>query len=901
MPAKSSVDVFLRLHNQRKFSKELRTAGTDLEQMGLRGARSMVAFANTGDKLKSFGKSWTRNVTLPVGIGVGLAAKAAIDWESAFAGVRKTVNATEGQFTQMEHGLRSMALQIPVAATDLAGIAEAAGQLGIKRTAILGFTRVIADLGVATNLAGDEGATTLARFANITQMPQTQFDRLGSTIVALGNAGASTEKDIAMMGLRIAAAGNYVGMSEPQILGYANALSSVGIEAEAGGTAISAVFKTINSAVASGGAKLAAFAGVSGESSGAFAKHWKQDAASASVAWIEGLSRLKKEGEDVPALLSALSPKLRGERIQDTLVRAAGAGDLLRESLGLGAKAWQENNALTEEAKKRYATVASKLQKLKNRVIDVGISLGQEILPPLTRFVTFIGPKISDVVTAFGGLSGPVKATALGFLLLTGPVASGLGYFASGVGRTLVLIRKLAAAGTAMQAFSWATQSTNMGLKGSAAYAFGGTGAAAAIQTAKGFAYALGPAFAAVGIANIVSSAGGGEWADAGFKAGGAIVGGILGSVVPGGTLIGVGLGSIIGGKLADKLGEVGVLGQLYTPLVRKIAEGSKETTYWYGEQKLASQALGGAERKLVGAHSLQREAIGSVKRAQQHLTEMVRRYGGDSRPAIRAEGELAQKRWGVVRATQAIKNKERLRGYALSAAKASTRWAIASEKEQIYLLKTRAERLGRLLQYEQRHGASPERKGILGKRIGNVISSQQGEEKKLADVLANSTKEIGPKWTRAMMSMNTASLKFETRPLETKLGHLGDNPGPKKLSEGIQEMGMQGGAMVDRFAHKLKRLNDRARELEQRQLPDFSVPGLTLPQTSSPSGPPAPRRNGPTAPAPRVRKRKGGTEPLAAWSSSTGETVHHTTILLDGKRIAENTTKHANKAANRG
>ncbi len=261
--------------------------------MGLKGARSMAAFAASSEKLKSFGRSWTRHVTLPVALGVGLAAKAAIDWESAFAGVRKTVNATEGQFGRMETGLRQMALHIPVAATDLAGIAEAAGQLGIKRKAILGFTRVIADLGVATNLAGDEGATTLARFANITQMPQSQFDRLGSTIVALGNAGASTEKDIAMMGLRIAAAGNYVGMSEPQILGYANALSSVGIEAEAGGSAISAVFKVINSAVDGGGAKLEAFAGVAGESASEFAKHWKKDAASASVTWIEGLARLK--------------------------------------------------------------------------------------------------------------------------------------------------------------------------------------------------------------------------------------------------------------------------------------------------------------------------------------------------------------------------------------------------------------------------------------------------------------------------------------------------------------------------------------------------------------------------------------------------------------------------------
>ena len=41
------------------------------------------------------------------------------------------------------------------------------------------------------------------------------------------------------MGLRIAGAGKQVGMTEAQILSFAGALSSVGIEAQAGGSSIS--------------------------------------------------------------------------------------------------------------------------------------------------------------------------------------------------------------------------------------------------------------------------------------------------------------------------------------------------------------------------------------------------------------------------------------------------------------------------------------------------------------------------------------------------------------------------------------------------------------------------------------------------------------------------------------
>lgn len=162
-----------------------------------------------------------------------------MDFETAFASVRKTVDASDETYAELEETLWDMSEVMPQTAVDLAGLMAAAGQLGVDTDNLAQFTKVVANLGVATNLTAEDAATLLAQYANITQMPLEDIERLGSVIVALGNNMATTEADITALAQRLASTGSLVGLSDAKIMGLSAAMASLGVEAEAGGTAMS--------------------------------------------------------------------------------------------------------------------------------------------------------------------------------------------------------------------------------------------------------------------------------------------------------------------------------------------------------------------------------------------------------------------------------------------------------------------------------------------------------------------------------------------------------------------------------------------------------------------------------------------------------------------------------------
>lgn len=397
----------------RKNSADLQTAGTSLAAVGA-GA---LAFA-------------------------GGTAKLAMDWESAFAGVKKTVDDSTEGYAQLEGELRNLAKTLPETHTEVAAVAEAAGQLGVARDDIVGFTATMIDLGETTNLTADEAATAVAQISNVMGTMDREgsegVERFGATLVELGNNGASTESEILDMAQRIAGAAATVGASESDVLALSNTLASMGIRAEQGGGVAQRVILKMRTAVDEGGESLESFARTAGVSAEDFAEKFSTSPMEALALVAGGIDGVNTAGGNVTETLKEMG--IKGTEETQVMLALANSGDLLTESLRMGEEAWKSNSALAEEAQKRYETSEARIQIAWNNIKDAAIDAGGTILPVAAD----LAESVATVVGAFTDLPGPVKG-AVGALAGVG------GAFVSIAGGAMVLIPRFVEARDALE------------------------------------------------------------------------------------------------------------------------------------------------------------------------------------------------------------------------------------------------------------------------------------------------------------------------------------------------------------------------------------------------------------------------------------------------------------------
>lgn len=333
--------------------------------------------------------------------GLTYAAREAVKFESAMAGVRKVVDGTPEQIEQLGEQVKKLAVEFGMMPEQMAEIVAAGGQLGIAADKLDEFARVTATMATAFGMTAEEAGNAAATIANVFQLPIGEVEKLGDAINVLGNNTAAREKDIVAAMARIGGTAKQFGLAADEAAALADAFIALGKPPEVAATAINAMLQKLQTAQSQGKDFQAALEGI-GTSADEMAANI---AANPQQALTEFLHKL--EGLDKQSRALTLS-QLFGTEYSDDIALLVGSLGEYEKALGLVNDQSQIQGAMQKEAAAALNTTEGQINKAKAAVSNMAGELGNALLPILkitASTVETVATAISDFTKDFPVLS----------------------------------------------------------------------------------------------------------------------------------------------------------------------------------------------------------------------------------------------------------------------------------------------------------------------------------------------------------------------------------------------------------------------------------------------------------------------------------------------------------------
>lgn len=323
--------------------------------------------------------------------GLTYAAREAVKFESAMAGVRKVVDGTPEQIEQLGGQVKKLAVEFGMMPDQMAEIVAAGGQLGIAADKLDEFARVTATMATAFGMTAEEAGNAAATIANVFQLPIGEVEKLGDAINVLGNNTAAREKDIVAAMARIGGTAKQFGLAADEAAALADAFIALGKPPEVAATAINAMLQKLQTAQSQGKGFQTALEGI-GTSADEMAANI---AANPQQALTDFLHKL--EGLDKQSRALTLS-QLFGTEYSDDIALLVGSLGEYEKALGLVNDQAQIQGAMQKEAAAALNTTEGQINKAKAAVSNMAGELGNALLPILK----ITASSVETVATAIG-------------------------------------------------------------------------------------------------------------------------------------------------------------------------------------------------------------------------------------------------------------------------------------------------------------------------------------------------------------------------------------------------------------------------------------------------------------------------------------------------------------------
>lgn len=343
-------------------------------------------------KIDSFKSSFIEKAA--IGASIAMPIKAAIDFESSMADVKKVVDFDSNEeLKAFGSEIRKLSQTIPLLPTELAKITASGGQLGIAKKDLMGFTTLVAKMGIAFDMSADQAGDTMAKIMNVYELNLKEMEGLGDTINYISDNSAAKAREITEVLQRIGGTAKVMGLSADNAAALSSAFLAMGKAPEVAGTAINSFFtKLLAPEEQTAGFKKAL------ERIGLSAEELKESIQNNPQKGIENFLETLA-GVEKSEQMGILSD-LFGAQFGDDMALLVGGLDKYKKAVEL-ANSEEKNGSMGREFKARAATTENAITLLKGAIFNLGITIGSILLPPLNAIINTLNP----IINGFAALS----------------------------------------------------------------------------------------------------------------------------------------------------------------------------------------------------------------------------------------------------------------------------------------------------------------------------------------------------------------------------------------------------------------------------------------------------------------------------------------------------------------
>ncbi|HCG7105006.1 TPA: phage tail tape measure protein [Vibrio parahaemolyticus] len=330
--------------------------------------------------------------------------KFAVDFESAFADVKKAVNdASDEELEVMKQKIVIEAPKLGVTQEGLSAIIAEGARNGIAKDELFNFAESAAKMSVAFDMTADEAGASMMKWRTTMNLSQDQAVNLANAVNYVGDNMATTAKDITEVLVRQGAVITNAGLDEVQAASLSAAVLSGSASTEIAATATKNLLLSLTAGdSASGGQKDALM--TLGFDPADLARDMQENAPK-TVEQV--LLAIKDQDADVQ---TALMKNLFGSESIGSIAPLLQNLDNFRKAFKLVEQDTNFAGSMQKEFEVQSATAQRKIAKFTASITGLFTVLGESMLPAVGAVLDTVTPAITWLTEAAQSAPGATAA-----------------------------------------------------------------------------------------------------------------------------------------------------------------------------------------------------------------------------------------------------------------------------------------------------------------------------------------------------------------------------------------------------------------------------------------------------------------------------------------------------------